>query len=215
MFRTLILIVSLLATPALAAPNGTIRVIDGDTIDVGGRRVRLYGIDAPEMGQPCAAEGRTWDCGAWTRDAVVNRYEGEYARCTTRDTDRFGRLVAQCTVDGQDMGEMIVLSGLAWAFRRYSDVYDLEEKAAAVEGRGLWAVDVQIPSEYRAAQRVVAPPPATQDCVIKGNISGNGRIYHVPGQEHYNRTRITTGNGERWFCTRAQAEAAGWRAARR
>ncbi len=214
MHRFLICLVLLIAAPAWSAPNGTVRVIDADTIDVGGTRVRLFGIDAPEMGQPCSADGRTWDCGAWTRDAVSNRFEGSYARCDTRDTDRYGRTVAQCSVDGQDMGRMIVRSGLAWAFRRYSETYDLDEKAAAVAGRGLWAVEVQIPSEYRAAVRQ-APAPSDRNCAIKGNISGNGRIYHMPGQEHYARTRINTANGERWFCSRADAEAAGWRAARR
>ena len=214
MFKYLIALLVCLAVPAIASPNGTIRVIDADTIDVGGTRVRLFGIDAPEMGQPCSADGRTWDCGAWTRDAVSNRFEGAYARCREQDVDRYGRIVAQCFVDGNDMGQMIVNSGLAWAFRRYSDAYDLEEKAAAVAGRGLWAVEVELPSDYRAAQFESEPIP-NQNCAIKGNISSGGRIYHQPGQENYNRTRINPANGERWFCSAAEAEAAGWRAARR
>jgi len=214
MLRLLILTFSLLAAPAWSAPNGTIRVIDADTMDVGGTRVRLFGIDAPEMGQPCTADGRQWDCGAWARDAVANRFEGAFARCTTRDTDRYGRTVAQCAVDGQDMGRMIVYSGFASAYRQYSTTYDLDEKAAAVAARGLWAVEIQLPSDYRAAAQQ-GDSPADGSCPIKGNISGNGRIYHMPGQEHYNRTRINPASGERWFCSRAQAEAAGWRAARR
>jgi hypothetical protein len=71
-----------------------------------------------------------------------------------------------------------------------------------------------MPSDYRAAQIADDPAP-NQNCAIKGNISSGGRIYHVPGQEHYARTRINPANGERWFCSRAEAEAAGWRAARR
>ena len=214
MSRVLILLLTLISAPIFAAPNGTVRVIDADTIDVGGTRVRLFGIDAPEMGQPCRADGREWDCGAWTRDAVRNRFEGTYASCDQRDIDRYARVVAQCTVDGQDMGQLIVYSGLAWAFRRYSETYDLDEKAAAIAGRGLWAVDVQMPSDYRATQ-VADDPAPNQNCAIKGNISSGGRIYHMPGQEHYARTRINPANGERWFCSRAEAEAAGWRAARR
>ena len=199
---------------AYAAPNGTVRVIDADTIDVGSVRVRLFGIDAPEMGQPCSANGQEWDCGAWVRDAVRNRYEGETARCSQIDIDRYGRVVAQCEVDGRDMGSAIVSSGLAWAYRRYSDTYDLDEKAAAVAGRGLWAVNVQMPSEFRATRFAgdYAPDAA---CAIKGNISNNGRIYHMPGTENYARTRINTSKGERWFCSPTEAQAAGWRAARR
>lgn len=214
MLRILIFLFAVIAAPSFSAPNGSVRVIDADTIDVGGVRVRLFGIDAPEMGQPCTADGRRWDCGAWTRDAVRNRFEGTYARCDERDIDRYGRVVAVCLVDGQDMGQLIVHSGLAWAFRRYSENYDLDEKAAAVADRGLWAVEVQIPSEFRAA-RAAGPAPENQNCAIKGNISGNGRIYHMPGQEHYARTRINAANGEQWFCSRAEAETAGWRAARR
>ena len=214
MTRLLAFLLILFSAPAFAAPNGTVRVIDADTIDVGGTRVRLFGIDAPEMGQPCRADWREWDCGAWTRDAVRNHFEGTYARCQTRDTDRYGRAVAQCSVDGKDMGQMIVDSGLAWAFRRYSDTYDLDEKAAAVAGRGLWGVEIQLPSEYRAA-RVADDPAPVGNCAIKGNISSGGRIYHMPGQENYARTRINPANGERWFCSQAEAAAAGWRAARR
>lgn len=54
------------------------------------------------------------------------------------------------------------------------------------------------------------------DCRIKGNISWGGeRIYHVPGGKYYDATQIATGKGERWFCTEAEARAAGWRRSRR
>ena len=58
-------------------------------------------------------------------------------------------------------------------------------------------------------------PDSASGCRIKGNISSSGeRIYHVPGGEWYDRTKITAGKGERWFCTEAEAQAAGWRASR-
>ncbi len=41
------------------------------------------------------------------------------------------------------------------------------------------------------------------------------RIYHVPGEAYYNRTRINPAKGERWFCTEEEAQAAGWRRSRR
>ena len=105
--------------------------------------------------------------------------------------------------------------GLAFAYRRYSMDYDLDEKAAAVNDRGLHANRVQVPSEYRAARANVAQH-SRSDCAIKGNISSKGvRIYHMPGQEHYGLTRISAAKGERWFCSEAEAQAAGWRRARR
>jgi hypothetical protein len=115
------------------------------------------------------------------------------------------------------MGAALVRDGLAFAYRRYAMDYDLIEKQAAVAERGLWATRVQDPAAFRR-DGGTAPQaePAKSDCNIKGNINSKGeRIYHRPGQEHYDRTRINTAQGERWFCSPAEAQAAGWRAARR
>jgi endonuclease YncB( thermonuclease family) len=216
----LIFAIGLLAASFAMAgtPNGPIRVIDGDTLDVGGVRVRLHGIDAPEAKQRCETEqGVTWDCGAWVSREVRARYQGKSATCEALDRDRYGRVVARCTVDGQDMGAALVRDGLAFAYRRYAMDYDLIEKQAAVAERGLWATRVQDPAAFRR-DGGTAPQaaPAASNCNIKGNINSKGeRIYHRPGQEHYDRTRINTAQGERWFCSPAEAQAAGWRAARR
>ncbi|WP_188789264.1 thermonuclease family protein [Salipiger pallidus] len=204
-----------------AGPTGAIHVIDGDTIDVDGARVRLHGIDTPEQDQMCGGDGTPmWACGAWVSDAVRDRYEGREAICEQQDLDRYGRIVARCLVDGQDMGRVLVQDGLAFAYRRYSMAYDLDEKSAVIAERGLHGSGVELPSEYRANARAgraavnLAAAPA--GCVIKGNISSSGeRIYHVPGQQWYEPTRIDETKGERWFCSEADARAAGWRRAQR
>jgi len=209
--RALAIILCFIAGPALADFSGTIRVIDGDTFQVGETRVRLFGIDAPENGQPCTdARGRNIDCGDWVTDQVAAMYDGRTGTCSEIEKDRYGRSVATCVVHGQDVGAQIVSEGLAWAFLRYSDAYALDEKAAAVAERGVWSFEIDVPAIYRAI-RATAP---TGDCVIKGNISGSGHIYHMPHNRDYGRTRINEANGERWFCTEAEAQSAGWRAAR-
>ena len=201
------------------APAGVIRVIDGDTFDIGGTRVRLHGIDAPEASQTCEdAQGRDWACGAWVSRQVRARYQGKTAQCVAVTRDRYDRIVARCSVQGQDMGAALVAEGLAFAYRRYAMDYDLIEKQAATANRGIWAMGVQLPADYRRAAQApqAAPQRAAGACNLKGNINAKGeRIYHRPGQEHYERTRIDTGKGERWFCTDAEAQAAGWRPARR
>lgn len=215
--RSLILFLAalLLAGAALAGPEGRIAVVDGDTLDVGGERVRLFGIDAPELDQTCTwPDGRRWDCGKWSAREVRRLYDGRRALCERIETDRYGRTVARCRVEGRDMGAVLVSSGLATAFLRYSNDYLDEEKAAVVAGRGIFGSKLVAPEDHRAAS-APAPQAAPGQCVIKGNISSNGRIYHVPGQEHYNATRISPSKGERWFCTEAEARAAGWRKARR
>lgn len=196
--------------------SGSVRVIDGDTLDVAGLRVRLHGIDAPENNQTCQDRaGRDWACGEFVSAEVRARYEGRAARCEEMDRDRYGRIVARCSVDGRDMGEDIVSDGLAEAYRRYSMDYDLAEKAAQVRGVGIWAGEMQSPAAFRADQRANAPgATAPGECIIKGNISGSGQIYHMPHNRDYANTRINEARGERWFCTEAEARAAGWRAAR-
>ena len=201
----------------MADVDGTVRVIDGDTLDVGGARVRIHGIDAPEVGQMCTTrQGAEFACGAFVRDEVRRRYEGAYATCQQMDMDRYGRVVGKCFVNGQDIGGTIVAQGYAEAYRQFSMDYDLAEKNAQVLGLGLWAGNMQSPAEFRADQRAPTPDtaPLNANCIIKGNISGSGQIYHMPHNRDYENTRINEAGGERWFCSEAEARAAGWRAAR-
>lgn len=203
------------ASSAASDVTGRIDVIDGDTLRVGGVTVRLHGIDAPEKDQTCThSDGSNWACGAWVTEQVRVAYQGKKTRCTVVTKDRYDRTVAQCFVRGHDVGQKLVQEGIAMAYRKYSLAYDLDEKAAAVNKRGLHATNMQAPAAFRQNRTKgrAAPDPS---CNIKGNISKSGRIFHMPGQEHYDRTGINLSKGERWFCSRAEARAAGWRAAKR
>lgn len=203
----------------MAAPNllvGPVRVVDGDTLDVAGVKVRLFGIDAVEMDQTCRHPTRgTWACGAEVARALARLIDGRDAICESHGQDRYGRFIAICRVNGQDLGGALVDAGWAFAYKKYSTLYEARERRAVREGRGLWTSVVIQPSEYRAANRTPDPAPPG-DCAIKGNISADGkRIYHLPGQAFYGRTRISEAKGERWFCTEYAARMAGWRRARR
>ena len=196
--------------------EGKVRVIDGDTIDVGVIRVRLHGIDAPERDQPCTTlAGQNWSCGDWVTRQVHDRFSGQTARCTTLDIDRYGRTVARCFVKGRDVAQELVRDGIAYAYRKYADDYVKDEQAAARAERGIHGFALQSPARYRLTRIKgrIAPDPS---CSIKGNIAHNQqRIYHLPGQAFYAQTGIRPERGERWFCSEAQARASGWRAARR
>lgn len=192
-------------------PAGVMSVIDGDTVEVGGVRVRLFGIDAPEMGQICTdAAGADWPCGDWAAAQVRSRYQGNSAHCTGVDIDRYGRTVARCMVRGLDIGDILVSAGVATAYRDYSTDYVSTEANAKAHRLGIWAGTMQDPADFRQRDR----DPAPGMCPIKGNISDLGRIYHLPGSRSYPGTQVDEAQGERWFCTEADARAAGWRAAR-
>ena len=95
---------------------------------------------------------------------------------------------------------------------KYSDIYVEQEKLAKLRGVGVWQGPAQSPWQYRSARRMPAAQQAPDGCTIKGNISNNGKIYHPQNMASYAKTRITLSKGERWFCSEAEARAAGWRA---
>ncbi len=211
-----------LAWPAGAEViSGQARVVDGDTLAIAGQRIRLRGIDAPETRQTCRRDGRRWACGKAATKAMRRLVGQNAVRCEGRDRDRHGRAVAACFAAGRDLQRALVRQGLALAYRRYSTRYVPEEDAARAERIGLWSGEFTEPWRWRreARNRRVERRPQTQaapgSCPIEANISRSGRIYHIPGGEHYGRTRIDESRGERWFCTEAGARAAGWRRARR
>jgi hypothetical protein len=104
----------------------------------------------------------------------------------------------------------MVRNGWAFAFAKYSDRYVADQDAAEAAKAGLWAGSFVEPWKWRLGQTQVAAK--TQACAIKGNINRNGeRIYHLPFQQFYRRTKIDESKGERWFCTEKEALAAGWR----
>ncbi|MDA9019773.1 thermonuclease family protein [Flavimaricola sp.] len=193
---------------------GTARVVDGDTIEVGDTIFRINGIDAPEYGQKCGAPSSLWPCGRYALTHMAELVEGHEVRCEGIEPDDYGRIVGTCYVGDLDIGSEIVRQGLAWAFVRYSTVYVEVENEARQLGRNIWSGPAQPAWEYRAARWEVEQQQAPDGCPIKGNISENGMIYHPPWSPWYTRTKIDTASGERWFCSEAEAVAAGWRAPR-
>ena len=209
---------ALVAAPAVAVDvSGRVSINDGDSLKLAGESIRLHGIDAPELSQTCRdARGKFWSCGRWARSQLQDIIRKQRVNCTRLDTDKYGRTIATCTAAGQDIAALMVDRGAAVAFTRFSTQYTAHERAAKSARRGIWAGTFDRPETYRAAARVgeVAQPVSATGCVIKGNISDKGRIYHMPGQKFYNNTKISTQKGERWFCTESDARAPPWHKAR-
>lgn len=196
---------------ALAA--NAVRIIDGDTIAVGGVHFRLFGIDAPEAGQPCATSaGGTWRCGDAATEMLSSLVGAELPACDERGMDAYDRMLSVCTVNGVELNAAMVSSGLAWAFRRYADDYGQQEDQARTAGLGIWQATTETPWDYRDRRWSVAVQVAPDGCPIKGNISDGGHIYHTPWSPWYSKTKISLEKGERWFCSERDALDAGWRA---
>ncbi|MDA0367203.1 MAG: thermonuclease family protein [Proteobacteria bacterium] len=198
--------------------RGAARVVDGDTLAIDGARVRLFGIDAPERGQPCRDGG---DCGAQSQDFLEALIGGRQVTCAPEDIDRYGRVVATCFAGGADLNRAMVRAGHALPYIEFSRRYEADAPAnprfAAPWSyrRTATGPPRQVSPRAQSAVQNLAET-RERDCAIKGNISSGGvRIYHTPGGRSYAATRIDEGRGERWFCTTAEAEAAGWRAVRR
>ena len=125
-------------------------ITDGDTIRIGNERIRLYGIDSPEQQQTCLDEkDEEWSCGKDATEALRRFIGNSEVYCQQKDIDRYGRIVAVCFKDGQDINEWMVSNGWAVAYRRYSLDYVDEEMLASSSGVGIWRGKFELPEEWR------------------------------------------------------------------
>lgn len=134
---------------ASADVSGAAVIIDGDTIDVGGQRIRLHGIDAPESRQLCTVNGSDWRCGESATLALEHEASGRTILCKGSRKDRYGRIIAVCFAGDTDLNAMMVREGLALAYRRYSKDYIGEEDSARVAGKGIWRSSFVEPWKWR------------------------------------------------------------------
>jgi endonuclease YncB( thermonuclease family) len=141
------------AHDAVAEIAGRASVIDGDTIEMRGQRIRLFGIDSPESAQLCEAKQKTYRCGQQAALALADRIGERTVRCQERDRDRYGRTVAVCYVAGEDVDRWMVEQGWAVAFRKYSLDYVDAENDAREARRGIWQGEFEMPWDWRAARR--------------------------------------------------------------
>ena len=155
MSRLTVFAFALALVPALALAEiaGTARVIDGDSLEINGERIRLHGIDAPEARQLCRLDGKPWRCGQDATNALAGKIDRQRVTCREVDGRRRGRMVATCTVAGVDLGEWMVLNGWAVAYHLYSYEHSRAEQRAKSARRGIWAGEFEMPWAWRRANR--------------------------------------------------------------
>lgn len=125
--------------------SGTARAADGDSLTMNGRRIRLSGMDAPELTQSCRRAEADWLCGASARSHLAEMVRGGGIACSLIGTDKYGRTLARCRIGEVDIGERMVRDGLAVSYGEYEDA----EAQARAERKGLWAGTFDMPQDWR------------------------------------------------------------------
>lgn len=130
--------------------TGAATVADGDTIEIYGTRIRLEGIDAPELEQSCTdVNGQSWTCGRAATRALRSHVQGHDLKCDPKGLDQFKRVLAVCFMpDGSNLNAWIVQQGWALAYG-HSQVYRSEQDQAQAAKRGIWAGTFTPPREWR------------------------------------------------------------------
>jgi len=149
-------LLALISLPAQAGEPivGTASVIDGDTIEIHGTRIRLHGIDAPESRQECARpDGTSWRCGQQAALALSDRIGRSTVDCKPHSRDRYGRTIAICFKGTEDLNRWMVASGWAVAYRKYALDYVVDEEQARLAKVGLWAGTFDMPWDWRQQQQ--------------------------------------------------------------
>ncbi|WDR06360.1 thermonuclease family protein [Devosia rhodophyticola] len=125
--------------------SGQLRASDGDSFHFGSDRVRLLGIDSPELAQTCLSpSGAQWACGKRAREQLETLLLGQVS-CAQSSRDRFDRVLANCQSDGRDIGAVMVSQGLAVA----TEGYNREQSSARAAKRGIWAGTFENPRAWR------------------------------------------------------------------
>lgn len=204
------------AVPARAEIAGKADAVAGDRLDIGGITAQLFGVDAPERGQACLRDGKRWDCGFAATAALAFRTAGQWVVCAERGIAADGTPLALCWLGGRGGPEVngwMVAAG--WGLADQPPLFADAEAAARTAGRGIWGSGFVSPAEWRQGARLpieTIPAEPAGLCTVKGSITAEGeRIYHLPGGAFYPNATIDPARGERWFCSEADAEAAGWR----
>jgi len=138
--------------------SGRTIVIDGDSLEINGERLRLWGLDAPELAQTCQRGGIDWKCGRESRAALKKLVSDAQVSCRTSGIDKYDRWLVECEADGVSINETLVAQGWAVAYGEYADAED----SAREQRVGIWSGEFEKPRHWRDARRGdVAGNPAS------------------------------------------------------
>ena len=145
----ILLIFLFLITTNLNAEEKAFNVIDGDTIKINNIKYRFSGIDTPEINQTCKKDEEIIYCGIIAKNKLIEKIGSHIPNCIAESTDRYKRIIAECFVNNKSLSKYLVRNGYAFAYRKYSKKFILDEDFAKKNKLGLWQMEFQYPWEYR------------------------------------------------------------------
>jgi endonuclease YncB( thermonuclease family) len=191
--------------------SGRAIAVAGDLLRVDGMTVHISGVEAPEQGQPChRANGRRWNCASAAKSGLARLVRGRTVTCTPSSQEAGGYVNARCRVGATDVATELVRRGYVFAASSFFNSLSSDEDAARDAKAGIWQGDVQRPQEWRDQEWQNAKRDAPDGCPIKGIIHASSKFYALPWSPGYERAKVHTERGERWFCSEDEAKAAGF-----
>ena len=135
-----------------SANSDQLIVTDGDTIRIGDERIRFSGIDAPEIKQTCIYQEIEFKCGEFSKNLLIEKISNQQVNCIRESKDQYGRTLAECFVGKESLSSYLVREGYAFAYRKYSDKFILDEEYAQSKGNCMWSMDFMFPWDFRKSQ---------------------------------------------------------------
>ena len=126
-----------------------IKITDGDTIKINGERIRFSGIDTPELKQTCIKDGENNSCGLTAKQILIDKIAKNKVKCIKEGKDRYKRILAECFVNNESLSRYLVRSGYAFAYRKYSKKFIIDEDYARSNKLGMWSMEFEYPWDFR------------------------------------------------------------------
>ena len=126
-----------------------IKITDGDTIKINGEKIRFSGIDTPELNQSCVKKGVKNSCGLNAKQILIDKILDNKVKCIKEGKDRYKRILAECFVNNESLSRYLVRSGYAFAYRKYSKKFIIDEDYARSNKLGMWSMEFEYPWDFR------------------------------------------------------------------
>ena len=142
----------------ISSVSGYAKIIDGDTIKINSKKIRLHGIDAPEKKQTCKKPyliigifsfTKSYSCGQVSTDKLIKKINNQIIKCKIKNVDRYNRLIGECYKRNENLNAWLVSNGYAVAYRKYSKKYIPDERYAKNNKLGIWQGKFEMPWNFR------------------------------------------------------------------